>query len=126
MNRVDHAKRPGRSSKWIRRTTRYAIYARDGFRCVTCTRRLRPHERSLDHVIPQSVGGPHTPDNLITSCRSCNCRRQHGPVPAPAVARVRAALLTPISPVHRRRGRAILDMERAADTMAVLAKGLWR
>ena len=27
---------------------------------------------TLDHVIPQSKGGPNTWNNLVTACKSCN------------------------------------------------------
>lgn len=47
------------------------IYKRDNFECVYCgnsDRRLL----TLDHVIPQSKGGPNTWDNLVTACKPCN------------------------------------------------------
>jgi biotin operon repressor len=49
------------------------VFSRDGNQCVYCgsTARL-----SLDHVIPQSKGGAHTPDNLVTACKSCNCAKR--------------------------------------------------
>lgn len=31
----------------------------------------------LDHVIPRSLGGQNTPDNLIVTCAPCNCGRGH-------------------------------------------------
>lgn len=48
---------------------RQRIYARDGHRCVTCgaTKHL-----TLDHVIPRSLGGTNSDDNLQTMCRPCN------------------------------------------------------
>lgn len=33
----------------------------------------------LDHVIPLSRGGPHTADNLVPSCISCN-RAKHAAI----------------------------------------------
>ena len=57
----------GRSS--IPRRTREAVYMRDSFRCVSCG---STEELSLDHIIPFSMGGPDTEDNLQTMCRSCN------------------------------------------------------
>lgn len=46
-----------------------AVFARDGYACVYCG---SPLNLSLDHIIPQSRGGSHDPDNLCTCCRSCN------------------------------------------------------
>lgn len=28
-----------------------------------------------DHKVPQRHGGPDTLDNLVSACRSCNCRK---------------------------------------------------
>lgn len=51
---------------------RFAVYSRDGWRCVFCGSRKR---LTLDHVYPWSLGGPDTEDNLQTLCRSCNSRK---------------------------------------------------
>jgi len=51
--------------------TRENIYKRDNFECVYCgqtTKKLL----TLDHVIPQSKGGPNAWDNLVTACKKCN------------------------------------------------------
>lgn len=80
MTRKPNRGGPGRSSKWITRTKRLAIYIRDGFTCQYCGRDLRnakPTDVHLDHLIPQCRGGSHEPRNLITACRRCNCARQH-------------------------------------------------
>lgn len=71
--------RPG----WIRASKRYAIYARDGWRCVYCGRGPSVTHAlldtahvaailSLDHVIPRSMGGENVSYNLVTACRRCN------------------------------------------------------
>lgn len=66
-------------SKWCRPSTRHAIYHRDAHRCVYCggTERL-----SLDHVLPEELGGTHAPTNLVTACFSCNSARQSKPLRA--------------------------------------------
>ena len=60
------------------------IYARDGGRCVYCgveARRLRrgvrraPDIATLDHVVPKSLGGPLTRENLVLACQACNNER---------------------------------------------------
>ena len=48
--------------------TRTAVFARDGGRCVYCDALAT----SLDHVVPKSRGGPHTWDNVVSSCARCN------------------------------------------------------
>ena len=47
---------------------RRAVFARDGHRCQYCG---RPAE-CLDHVHPRSKGGPHTWENVVACCKSCN------------------------------------------------------
>lgn len=57
---------------------------RDGWKCGICHRkvdraRVYPHPRSpsLDHVIPQSEGGPHTYANVRISHLFCNISRSN-------------------------------------------------
>mgnify|MGYP006426832579 FL=1 len=47
------------------------IYKRDNYACVYCGETKRK-ELTLDHVIPQSKGGPNTWENLVTACKRCN------------------------------------------------------
>lgn len=55
-----------------RRTSRRAVFARDGYRCQYCgaTAHL-----TVDHVIPRSRGGTSNWDNVVTSCAPCNIRK---------------------------------------------------
>jgi 5-methylcytosine-specific restriction endonuclease McrA len=68
----------GQGSNWIRRSTRYAIYHRDGHACVYCEAKAAEGVvLSLDHVVPQELGGGHGPDNLVTACFDCNSAKRH-------------------------------------------------
>lgn len=74
--------RPGRTSKWIRRARRLAIYIRDGFGCLYCGADLREAEPSgihLDHLTPRVRGGSHKSTNLATACAGCNLARGDRP-----------------------------------------------
>lgn len=51
------------------RAKRKRIYARDGYSCHYCGSRLR---LTLDHKVPQSAGGGHEDENLVTCCKACN------------------------------------------------------
>jgi 5-methylcytosine-specific restriction endonuclease McrA len=51
--------------------SRRAVFARDNHRCQYCGRAAE----NLDHVVPRSRRGPHTWDNVVASCRSCNARK---------------------------------------------------
>ena len=69
-------------SKWIRPAKRRALYESDGYRCVYCGRLLddehieSDRERTLDHLVPRSLGGSHGAYNLVTCCGHCNSARQ--------------------------------------------------
>ena len=51
---------------------RRRVIERDGLRCVYCDEDLTDKEVHLDHVIPESQGGPTTYNNLQVTCRKCN------------------------------------------------------
>ncbi|WP_246205218.1 HNH endonuclease [Microvirga arsenatis] len=60
------------------------VYARDGGRCVYCGIVARRPGRgvrraadlaTLDHVVPRSLGGPLTRENLVLACSACNNER---------------------------------------------------
>ena len=55
---------------------RFAIYARDGYRCRKCGRKTDDLE--IDHIIPIAKGGKTVYDNLQTLCRRCNKRKGSG------------------------------------------------
>lgn len=66
-----------RGMKWIRHSTRLAIYARDGFACVWCGVHVEQDgvTLTLDHCKPDINGGANDPNNLVTACHQCNSRR---------------------------------------------------
>ena len=50
---------------------------KDGYICMYCGLDGKTDLRvwmqfSIDHVIPKKSEGPHTPDNMVACCRSCN------------------------------------------------------
>ena len=47
---------------------RRAVFARDGHECQYCGRAAE----CIDHVHPRSKGGPHSWENVVACCRSCN------------------------------------------------------
>jgi len=54
------------------RLTRRAVFLRDRFCCQYCGRRFISCELTWDHLIPFSVGGKSTWDNVLTACYKCN------------------------------------------------------
>jgi 5-methylcytosine-specific restriction endonuclease McrA len=81
--------------RWIRPVKRLAIYLRDGYCCVYCSRNLcgaDPREVNLDHVVSRVDGGTNHESNLVTTCRACNCSRQDQPVGKFCTAEVRLTI----------------------------------
>jgi len=65
------------------RFSRLNIYARDDFSCQYCGERPHRSELNLDHVVPRSLGGKSTWQNVVCSCLECN-RRKGGRTPRQA------------------------------------------
>ncbi len=74
------------------------VFARDGGCCVYCgipARRPGPGVKrgpdlaTLDHVVPKSIGGPLSRDNLVLACSACNNAR--GTMEADAFRALKAA-----------------------------------
>lgn len=61
---------------------RNQAYDRQGGLCYWCkTPMLRkakkklPHSVTLEHLIPEHMGGPDTPENCVAACSQCNNER---------------------------------------------------
>ena len=67
------------SGSWIAKTTRLAIYLRDGFLCVYCGKDLGIciSDPVLDHVVSRINGGGNESTNLVTSCKHCNDKKNN-------------------------------------------------
>lgn len=100
------------TTRWIRRSTRTALYARDAYTCQYCDCAVSPGLQvapgevipsiegtalaTLDHRTPRSLGGDNSRENLTTACAACNhakgerteqdYRASIAPVPAPVAA----------------------------------------
>jgi len=59
-------------SKWIAKKKRKAIYDRDNHTCAYCDNPVLDRNLTLDHVLPEELGGTHCHTNLVVACRSCN------------------------------------------------------
>lgn len=52
--------------------TRHNLALRDGGRCGYCA---KPGAGTIDHIVPRSLGGCHTWENVVLACRSCNAKK---------------------------------------------------
>ena len=51
------------------------IFGRDKNHCQYCGKRFPTSELSLDHVIPRSLGGKATWQNIVCACAACNVKK---------------------------------------------------
>lgn len=51
------------------------IFARDRSHCQYCGKRYSTRDLSLDHVIPKSIGGKASWENLVCACLKCNVKK---------------------------------------------------
>lgn len=58
--------------KHFSKKDRFTIFARDGFCCRYCGESSESVKLVVDHVVPICQGGTNDPENLISSCESCN------------------------------------------------------
>ncbi len=58
-----------RQTQWWKRKLARGI-------CHYCGRRFRPHELTMDHVVPLVRGGRSTKGNCVPSCKECNTKKR--------------------------------------------------
>lgn len=71
---------------WLRKAQRQIsglvqqkVWARDGFQCMYCQRKMGDVQLSIDHWMPLELGGEDSESNYISACRKCN--KDKGAVP---------------------------------------------
>jgi len=52
--------------------SRYNVFLRDDFTCQYCNCQFKADLLTYDHVVPRTLNGPTTWDNVVTSCSPCN------------------------------------------------------
>lgn len=57
------------------RFNRKNLFARDQHQCQYCGQKPPTNKLSLDHVIPRSLGGQTTWENIVCCCLQCNGRK---------------------------------------------------
>lgn len=58
--------------KSISKSVRFAVFARDQFKCRYCGIDANSAKLVIDHIIPVKIGGSSEFDNLLTACEPCN------------------------------------------------------
>lgn len=72
----------------VSKALRFQILRRDGHMCHYCGGRPPGVTLVVDHVLPVTLGGADSADNLITSCADCNAGKGATPPDANNVAEV--------------------------------------
>ncbi len=52
--------------------TRFNLFLRDNFECQYCGSRV---ELTFDHLVPRSLGGQTTWENIVAACSKCNLQK---------------------------------------------------
>lgn len=57
--------------------TRKNILTRDRNTCQYCGHKFNPRDLTLDHIMPESRGGPYAWHNLVACCSPCNRKKSN-------------------------------------------------
>ena len=63
------------TSKWLRKSTRIALYLRDDYTCAYCEKKFDVGYLQIDHIVARANGGSNDVTNLVTSCCACNNKK---------------------------------------------------
>ncbi|MEU9578822.1 HNH endonuclease [Streptomyces chilikensis] len=72
----------------VSKRLRYEVLRRDNHTCRYCGAAAPDVKLTVDHVVPQALGGSDEPSNLVTACEACNSGKTSVPADAPIVASV--------------------------------------
>ncbi len=72
----------------VSKRLRFEILRRDNHTCRYCGRSAPEVKLTIDHVVPETLGGGDDPTNLVTACADCNGGKSSVPADAPLVADV--------------------------------------
>lgn len=65
------------SRKKIVRFSRMNVLTRDNWQCQYCGRKFPTNKLNYDHVIPRSQGGKTVWENIVSSCYTCNEKKEN-------------------------------------------------
>ncbi len=56
---------------------RSVVFARDAWQCQYCGKHVTHRDATIDHIMPDSRGGPTSWRNCTTACKPCNRRKDN-------------------------------------------------
>ena len=97
------------------------LFARDKNKCQYCGKRFPTSELSLDHVVPRSMGGKATWENIVCACPACNVKKSNM---TPKQANMRL-IKVPIKPKNNPLAHIHLGHERYKSWKQFLDHAYW-
>jgi len=73
----------------VSKRTRFEVLKRDGHQCRYCGGTAPDVKLTVDHVLPQALGGSDDPSNLVAACADCNAGKASSNPDATLVADVK-------------------------------------
>lgn len=73
----------------VSKRLRFEILRRDNHTCRYCGASAPDVKLTVDHVLPEALGGRDEPENLVTACDPCNSGKSSVPPEAALVAEVK-------------------------------------
>jgi hypothetical protein len=77
----------------VSKRLRFEILRRDNHACRYCGRSAPEVKLTVDHVIPEALGGATAPENLVAACADCNSGKSSASPDAAVVADVKSDAL---------------------------------
>jgi hypothetical protein len=68
-----------RSKNGGARFSKRKVFERDDHKCGYCLSTVSGEDKTIDHFIPQSLGGATTYGNTVTCCKECNAKKADTP-----------------------------------------------
>lgn len=111
----------------VSKRLRFEILRRDQHRCKYCGRSAPEVRLTVDHVVPEALGGGDTPDNLVAACSDCNSGKSATSPDEITVADVQADALRWAAAVRAAAQDMVADVARreAAQRDFALAWNRW-
>lgn len=96
----------------ISKTLRYQVLRRDDHTCQYCGRTAPEVKLTIDHVVPEALGGADEPSNLVTACADCNGGKSATPPDAATVAGVSDDAIRWASAIQSASAAMMADLRR--------------
>jgi len=74
----------------VSKRLRFEIFRRDNHQCRYCGATAPDAKLTIDHVVPEALGGGDDPSNLVTACSACNGGKSSMPADAALIEDVAA------------------------------------